>query len=226
MSKSGGVLQLRDVVVGAGLVLLLLVTGCRNLPAAGSLSGETDILFSEQFGEVVSGAWQLEGDDQSRATIEGGRLLITIDAPSTVHYTTLPDQTFSDFVLEVDATQQAGSPASSYGVLVRMAAPQQFYRFEVTGNGEYVVERHDGADSWVRLTDNWESSEALATGLNTTNRLAIVAEGGLFSFYANDELLTQVADAQYSQGAVALDAGTFGQPGLQVAFDNLVIREP
>lgn len=224
MSRSGGVAQLRSAVVG--LILLLSAIGCRNLPSAGALSGETDVLFSDQFGEVVSGAWQLEGDDQSRATIADGQLLITIDAPFTVHYTTLPDQIFSDFVLEVDATQQAGSPSSSYGVLLRMTGPQQFYRFEVTGNGEYVVERHDGADSWERLTVNWESSEALATGLNTTNRLAIIADGGTFSFYANDELLTQVVDAQYSQGAIALDAGTFGQPGLQVAFDNVVIREP
>jgi len=226
MSDRASVVWLRNIVVGAGLLMLLVVTGCRNLSSGGALSRDTEILFSEEFGESVSGAWQLEGDDQSRATIGDGHLLITIDAPSTVHYTTLPDQIFSNFVLEVDATQQAGSPSSSYGILLRMSGPQQFYRFEVTGNGEYVVERHDGAGSWVRLTDNWQSSEALVTGLNMTNRLAIVADGGMFSFYANDELLTQVVDAQYSQGAIALDAGTFGQPGLQVAFDNLVIRQP
>lgn len=226
MKGLGGVVRLRYLLLGTGLFVALLVTGCRSLQSGGALSGDTEIIFSEEFGEVVSGSWQLEGDDQSRATIGDGKLLITIDAPSTVHYTTLPDQIFSDFALEVDATQQAGSPASSYGVLLRMTGPQQFYRFEVTGNGEYVVERHDGAGSWVRLTDSWESSEALQAGLNTTNHLAIVAVGGTFSFYANDQLLTQVVDAQYGQGAIALDAGTFGQPGLQVAFDNLVIREP
>ena len=88
------------------------------------------------------------------------------------------------------------------------------------------MERHDGEGEWERLTDGWVPSPHLKKGLEATNRLTIIAAGGTFSFYANDQLLTQLLDRRYAAGKIALDAGTFAQTDLQVAFDNLLIREP
>lgn len=218
----------------AGLCLLLLaliVAGCRTSPLAGDVAGDgpptgSEVIFSDAFGEGTSGEWHLEADDVSGAHLAEGRLVVTVHEPNSVHYVTLTEPAFDDLVLEVDVTQLTGSPSASYGILLRMAGPQQFYRFEITGNGQYIVERHDGPDSFVRLTEKWASSPALQTGLNAVNHLAVVAEGSSFSFYANDQLLAEVNDSSYQQGPVALDAGTFGPTELQVAFDNVVISRP
>src|SRR5690606_7050909 len=138
----------------------------------------------------------------------------------------LAGQTFATVALEGGATLLAGGTDSTYGVLLRLAGPGQFYRFDITGNGLFVVERYDEGGGWTRLTDDWQESALLHQGVSATNRLGVLVVGGTFNFYANGELLLQLADARYSGGAIALDAGTYGQPGLRVAFDNLVVSQP
>ncbi|HSM57735.1 MAG TPA: family 16 glycoside hydrolase [Candidatus Sulfomarinibacteraceae bacterium] len=208
------------------LLTISFLSGCRTQPAGEGIPLGSEVIFSDEFDEGASGPWRLEGDDLSRATIADGHLLLAVNAPSSVHYVTLTEPSFSDFVLQVDATQLAGNPASSYGILARIAGEQQFYRFEVTGSGEYTVERHDGPGTYERLTDGWETSSALQTGVGATNRLVVVAAGSSLSFYANEDLLTRVNDGRYQAGTIALDAGTFGQGDLQVAFDNVRISRP
>lgn len=207
------------------LILLSLgFAGCARF--AGSSQQGRDLLFEDDFEDGLATGWLLEGDDQGQAEIVDGALLLTIKAPGTVQYVALEDQVFSDMIMDVEATQIGGAPGSSYGLLLRMVAPDQFYRFEVTSNGEYTIERHDGAGAWERLTDGWQTSPAILQGINQTNRLRVAVAGGTFSFYANETLLTQVVDRNYTAGAVALDAGTFNQSDLQVAFDNVAIQAP
>lgn len=206
------------------LVLALFLVACGNLPLA--RTGERDVIFHDDFEDTLSGSWHLEADSQGQAEVGNGKLLVTIAAPATVQFVTLEDQIFSDFVLDVEAAQVGGPVGSSYGVLIRMAAPGQFYRFEVTSNGEYTVERHEGSGTWTRLTDGWQQSAAILQGLDQVNHLRVAAVGGRFSFYANETLLTQVFDDAYVTGAIALDAGTFNQGELQVAFDNVIVSAP
>lgn len=206
------------------LPIFVLLSACGNLAVGGN--SERDVVFHDDFEDALSGGWHLEADAQGRAEVVDGKLLMTISAPATVQYVTLEDKVFSDFILDVEASQVAGPAGSSYGVLVRMVAPGQFYRFEVTSNGEYIVERHEGNGVWTRLTDGWQDSAAILQGTNRVNHLRVAAVEGRFSFYANDTLLTQVFDDSYVTGAMALDAGTFNQSELQVAFDNVIISSP
>lgn len=207
-------------------LLLLLLLGCsQNVGVPGLPVGE-DVLFADDFSPGQGGEWQLEGDEQGQALLMDGQLLLEINAPNTVQYATLAEPSPSDFVLEVDATLTAGGLDSTYGILFRIAEAKQFYRFALTGNGYYMVERHNEDDTWTRLIPEWEESEAINSGLNQTNHLAVRVAGGTFSVYANDQLLAEVADDRYPSGTIALSAGTFGQPGLRVAFDNLILREP
>jgi hypothetical protein len=204
---------------------LTALMACRTEPPS-ALSAAENTIYEDSFDLETTGTWLLEGDEQGQASISNGQLLLSVDAPLTVQYVTLSEPLFDDLVLEVDATQVAGNANNSYGVLVRKAGAAQFYRFEVTGNGQFAVERHDGPDSWVRLTDDWEETPALNAGTGATNHLKIVARGNSFAFYANDQLLAEFSDEGYARGVIAFDAGTFGQTSVQVAFDNLLIGEP
>jgi hypothetical protein len=179
--------------------------------------------FAEAFVAGQTGKWLIEQDTIGSAAIVNEQLLITVAAPNTVQYSTLQEKVYGDFALEVDVTQVAGPPESSYGVLFRVKDGQQFYRFDITGNGLYIIERHNGDGTWTRLVQEWTPASALNQGLNVTNRLRVLASGQSLTFYANDVLLTQVNDATYADGLIGLDAGTFGGSNLQVAFDNLTI---
>ncbi len=218
----------RRITIFLPLLAVWLLMGCGGrplLPQGQGVLGEQNAgaNFAEAFVAGQTGKWLIEQDTIGSTAIVNEQLLITVAAPNTVQYSTLQEKVYGDFALEVDVTQVAGPPESSYGVLFRVEDGQQFYRFDITGNGLYIIERHNGDGTWTRLVQEWTPASALNQGLNVTNRLRVLASGQSLTFYANDVLLTQVNDATYADGLIGLDAGTFGGSNLQVAFDNLTI---
>ncbi len=212
------------------LVALAALAGCGGrplLPDSQSTGGGTAAPlvadFTETFAPGQLGAWLLEQDEHGSTAIVNEQLVITLAAPNTIQYATLDGRTFGDFALEVDATQRAGPAESSYGILFRIVDGQQFYRFDITGNGLYMIERHNNDGTWTRLVPDWTPTSAIVQGLNQTNRLRVLAVGSSLTFYVNGILLTTISDATYTSGAIALDAGTFGGANMQVSFDNLAI---
>jgi hypothetical protein len=199
------------------LIVLLFLVACSG-------SSDATVLFEDEFVVGQSGNWITEGDVVGKTAVIDERLLIQIDQPNTMQFATLEDPLFTDFDLTVDARLLAGDVESSYGILFRMQDLQQFYRFEVTGTGLYVIERRNVDGTWLRLVQDWTETPALNQGLAVTNQLRVSAYGAVLTFYAIGTLLQQVQDAHFKAGAIALDAGTFGQGGLQVAFDNVVVR--
>jgi hypothetical protein len=214
----------------AGLLLLtvgLAACEAEPPPTAVPLQAEDSrVLLVEEFSVGNTSNWQTEADDLGMTAVLSERMLIEISAHNTIQYTTLEDQTFGNFVMEVEATQLAGSLESSFGVLFRMQSPDQFYRFDITGDGHYTVERRNADGTWTRFVEDWPLADSLKQGYNVTNLLRVLADGPTIAVYANGELLHQLSDTAYTEGGIALSGGTFGQAGLSVSFDNLVIQRP
>ena len=214
------------------LLLLWAAVATISLGACKSSSDEAQspkdggVYFSDEFDPGDTGDWYLEADDQGSSAVIGERMVITIDAPNSAQYSTLRNHTFGDFALEVEATQVEGNPGNSHGVLFRMRSPSEFYRFDITADGNYVIERRNADGTWSRLLDDWTPSTAIRQGLNNTNRLKVVAEGAKLTFFVNDQELQTITDNAYLSGNIALDVGTFGQTASSVAFDNVVVRRP
>jgi hypothetical protein len=204
---------------------LLLIWLC-CLPACGQGQRDDNILYQDQFAPTQLTNWLLEGDAQGRTMIMNEQLVIQVDAANTIQFATLQEPAFSDFVLEVDAQLLAGSLDSSFGVLFRQDENGRFYRFVITGNGLFMLERRNGDGSWTRLLEEWAQTDAINQGTNAINRLRVEAAGSRIAVYVNEQYLHEANDNAYSQGMIALEASTFGQPGLQVAFDNLTVRQP
>lgn len=209
------------------LVVALLLAGCGSRPliptaeqqATTNPSGD----FTDGFAPGQTGNWLFEQDEFASTGIVNEQLVITIAVPNTIQYATLQDKTFTDFIMEVDAWQRAGALESTYGVLFRMEDGQQFYRFDITGNGLFMIERRRVDGTWERLVPEWTPTTAIKQGLNEANRLKVLASGPAMAFYVNDVLLVQLNDSSLSSGSIALDAGTFGGGNLQVSFDNLSV---
>ncbi|MFQ5398666.1 MAG: hypothetical protein ACE5E7_03615 [Anaerolineae bacterium] len=205
------------------IILIGFLSACAGDAAAPRLD---DALFHDEFTTGETADWLLEGDALGRAAIVNEQLLLEVNAPNTIQFATLNGMNFSDLALEVDVTQLAGSLESSYGVLFRMQGPDAFYRFEITGNGLYMAERRNADGTWTQFLDDWTEAAAINQGLRATNHLRVAAMGAGMAFYVNGVLLFETSDVQYATGTIALDGGTFGQPGLQVVFDNVVVRQP
>lgn len=209
------------------LVAMLVLSACGEAVGNGSSqAADSDLLFGDEFTSETPGPWLLEGDEFGTTAVQDGRMVIDVVQAGSMQYTALEEPQFTDFDLEVEAQLLEGDRDATYGLLFRMAGPEQFYRFELTGDGRYVVERRDPGGDWQRLVQGWQQSPDIATGPGAVNRLRVTAEGPAMAFYANGELLDEVQDSAYSGGQVALDAGTFGAQRTIVAFDNLAIRAP
>ena len=212
------------------LLALLIVLGvmvtvacAEQLPQSDPSIEPGQILFNDQFIAGQTGNWLLEQDEISSVEMANEQLVLNINQPNTIQFATLQDPEFSDFVVEVDGRQRAGPADGSYGILFRVQDADRFYRFSITSNGLYVIERHDADGTWTRLIPEWQTSEAINQGLNVANRLKVIATGPEFTVYVNDILLQQVSDSTYSSGTLALSGGTFGGANLQVSFDDLVV---
>ncbi len=208
------------------IVATISLGACKSSSDGAESPRDGGVYFSEEFDPGDTGDWYLEADAQGSSAVIGERMVITIDAPNSAQYSTLRNHTFGDFVLEVEATQVEGNPGNSFGVLFRMRSPSEFYRFDITGDGNYVIERRNADGTWSRLLDDWTPSSAISQGLNNTNRLKVVAEGAKLTFFVNDQELQTITDNAYLSGNIALDVGTFGQTASSVAFDNVVVRRP
>jgi len=193
---------------------------------AGQASGGEDLVFGDDFSPDSNGSWLLETDESGSTVIQDGRLVVDVSQPGTLQYSALEEPSLADFDLAVEAELLNGDRDATYGLLFRMASSQEFYRFELTGDGRYVIERHDADGTWHRLVDGWQQSSAIMTEPGAVNQLRVTAVGPALTFYINDTLLQELQDSRYAAGKLALDAGTFSDERTIAAFDNLTIREP
>lgn len=186
-------------------------------------------ILVEDFAQQVDNRWWLEGDGYGRTLIANNKLVIEVNQPNTIQYATLREFIRSDLTVEVDATLQSGSANSSYGILFRMQEGGAFYRFEVTGNGSYAVQKRHLDGTWRHLgqAGSWLKSDAIRTGVGSTNRLKVAISGQTAVVSVNGLPLEQINnfDSEYGSGTIALSAGTFSQAGMQVLFDALVVTE-
>lgn len=201
------------------LPALLLLTGCRL---------GTRTIVADDFDSADGAAWEMAADDLGRAAVRDGRLILELDAPDALQFVRLAEPQIANFALEVDATFEAGDFGNTYGVLYRMQGNSAFYRFELTGDGSYVVEKRLASGEWERLSAGWVESDAILTGLNVTNRIGVSMRDSRMALYINGKLVERhdLGADFYGPGTIALDVGTYRRGGVRVAFDNFVLREP
>ena len=73
------------------------------------------------------------------------------------------------------------------------------------------------------IGDWWFESPAIKQGSGITNRLKVRAEAGNLIFYVNDQEVGRVTDNSYANGDIGLIAGSLGQGGVLVQFDNFKV---
>ena len=192
-------------------------------PACGSTQdgGETEA-WREEFSDPVSG-WQVESDASAAVAQQNGVMSVLVDAPNRLAWASAGRE-FADYHLFVSATQVAGPDDNEYGVLARMRDASHFYRFSISGNGYYLVSKHDG-DLWTRLSGDWTVSDAIRLG-TAANLMEVICKGEKMTFLVNGVELVQVADPDYLQGDIGLYAGSFYETGVEIHFDDLSVTQP
>jgi hypothetical protein len=196
----------------AALTALVLLSACAN--PSGTSAG-----FEDNFD--ARNGWMLISNAQADVAIQGGQLLITVKKPDSLAWTTAQGKVFDDLSLDVDATALAGPDDNAYGVIVRHADDDKLYRFEISGDGYYNIQKRVKG-KWEQLVPDWTPSNAIRQG-RVTNHLRVTCAGDVMTFSVNQIQLAQVKDTSLARGAIGLVAGTLTQPDVHVAFDHLKV---
>ena len=164
--------------------------------------------------------WTTSYDGTTAGYYKAGAYHISIDTDNLVAWET-GDLTAGDFVAEVEVSHYDGPLINEGGLLFRYVDSANFYLVSVSSDGYFVVKKLvDG--EWVTLVE-WTESDAANTGSRSANYLTVLAEGEQLAFFINDELVAEVADDSFSEGGVALVAGTLDEYEVDIAFDNFAL---
>jgi hypothetical protein len=189
------------------------VSGSSSLPTGAVIS-------SDNFSDPTSG-WAEFSGSQSEQTYQNGKFVITVHDVDYIAWS-FASQNYADFVVEATAAKTSGPNDGVYGLLFRFVDNQNYYAFVVNATGSYLVAVRIN-NAWTNLIPLTKNS-AIKTG-SAVNKLAVVAQGDSFSFYANGVLLNQVTDTTFTNGDIAIMAGTNATGELVVSFSGVNVWE-
>ena len=130
-------------------------------------------------------------------------------------------ETYSDFILEVDAGQVSG-PVGDYGLIFRKEAGN-FYYFRIYSDGKYMISKsfEKGEEDWENIKD-WTDSKHIKRGKGI-NRLKVIAHGSQILVFVNEEYLATVTDSSFVKGGAGMIVGTYNESNVHVHFDNFKV---
>lgn len=178
------------------------------------------IIFSDDF-DRDDGIWDTYDDEWAAAWYEDGWFHLLIKESNYLSWSNAGYE-FSDFVLVVDAQQMGGSDDNSYGVQFRYQDVANFYEFDISGDGYYILGKYVD-DEWVDII-SWTATEHINQGENF-NHIEVMCRGDRIELYVNGHHLVTVTDDTFVSGDIGLIAGANEEPNVHVAFDNLEVWE-
>jgi hypothetical protein len=186
-------------------------------PAAESQAGK--LLYSDDFSSSKSG-WTISISGDITAFYKNGRYHMTAVPANYFNGWYVPRLDLSDFIVQVEATKEAGPDDNEFGLSIRSPVPGSYYVFLISSDGYYTFGKDENS-TWV-TPFNWTKSSAIKTG-NATNLLEVVARGDKFSFYANGEKLGDYTDSSFANGRLALHVGSTSEGNVTIGFDNFKV---
>jgi hypothetical protein len=182
---------------------------------------EGEVLLEEDFNSEFSAVVTAGSSDVADYTFEDGGYAIQVNETGYISWEPLPDS-YRDVSIEVETTLTGPQDAAA-AIIFRMQDGDNFYIFNVSGDGQYNLELYAGDGDPTTLVD-WSTSASI-NGPEEMNLLRVETDGDTIRLYVNGDLLEEVTDGTFIRGDVAIATNTFSEAGAKVKFDNLIITE-
>lgn len=127
----------------------------------------------------------------------------------------------TDFYLELTSNLGLCRGDDNYGVLVRSASLQDYYRFLIACNGQIRLERVKNGQ--IALLQDWTFSGQVPPGSPLVLKLGVWAVGSDLRFFINDVFQFAAKDSVLTVGTVGVFARASGQNPLTVSFSDLKV---
>lgn len=211
-----------------------------SLPSWGGVIGRGPASASEHWEVLISDAFNDNSNDwdvgpledsenfwiTSNAAIGNGVYHIEGKANQDVVWWVYPDiRSVSNFHLSVRLRLVSGARDGEVGVVFRLSGDgDRYYRFYISPRlQEYTLDLYyDG--EWTTLI---EATYTPAILPNDWNKVEVEANGAHFSFWINDQYITDVYDSTLDRGKVGITIGLLdpGDEGV-FEFDDFEVRVP
>jgi hypothetical protein len=180
------------------------------------------VILTDDFSTANS--WSLGTSGEGRAALSKNELTLAIGPTAAKDYilSLRQEPQLSDFYAEITASPSLCRGGDEYGLLVRAASTQDYYRFALTCNGQARVDRiiqnnTTSPQPWV--------DGAVPPGAPSTSRIAVWAVGREMRFFVNDEYVFTINDPLLPQGSLGVFARSVNDNAVTINFSNLIIRE-
>lgn len=182
--------------------------------------GQGQVIFQDDF--AAEGDWSVISGNQGSATVVNGRLTLALSEPGTFLFTTRAAPLFDDFYLEITASPSLCRGADEYGLLLRVTAALEYYRFSLSCDGRARVDRFYAGR--VTSVIPWTANGVIPTGVPSSVRLGVWAQQEEIRFFVDDQYMFSVRDTLLYAGTLGPFVRTAGDTPVTVGFSELVVR--
>jgi hypothetical protein len=180
------------------------------------------ILFQDDFSQPITG-WDRYQVNGGIMDYDGGGYRFLVNDLNTNFWST-PHKNYADVRLEVDTGKLAGPDENRIGLICRYTG-EDYYFFLISSDGYYGIGIFTGGQATLLGQSEMQASTSINKGL-AINHLRADCAGDKLALYVNGLEAASVQDASLKSGDIGMLAGTFGQPGVDVIFDNFVVLKP
>ena len=184
-------------------------------PSYGSL------IFSDDFQKPE--LWALGRGPAGSAAFGKGEVSLVVNQPRGYLYSLRQETTLENFYLEITAAPSICRGGDEYGLLIRLASTQDFFRFGLTCRGEARLDRV--LSGQASSPHPAEFSGVVPPGAPSLSRLAVWALGKELRFYANGQFLFSISDNSLPRGGIGVYARAVGDDSVTVNFSELSVYE-
>lgn len=146
---------------------------------------------------------------------EGTRYLLGKGSASSPH--------LKNVVISVATSVQSGADDNWFGVMCRLTAKDEGYAFLISADGFWAIAYSNGAN--LSFIQNWRETDLINQG-HADNRIEARCIEDYLALYINGKFAGDAKDSRLKDvGAVGLVAGGVKTNAVDVAFDELTLRE-
>jgi hypothetical protein len=208
------------------LMIVLINAGCvpfSSRQAATPTVKPGTVLFADDFSHPPGG-WGIWNRDGASVGYHDDGLRVQVNTPQS-DFWSVAGRNFSDAQIEVDATKIGGPNNNDFGILCRYLDKDNFYLLVVSSDGYYGIAKLKTGHYSMISADTLQYSSTVATGKGRVH-LRADCVGDRLSLYANGEKLVEAKDSDFASGDVGVLAGAYNEQGVDILFDNFVVKKP
>jgi len=204
------------------VVLSLFSMACQVFSTVISAPPEK-VLFRDDFSTSSSG-WSQAQTSLGAVQYVDGIFRIRVEAANT-HVWGIPGLHFRDTLITVEALKVTGVDDNLFGVICRYRRDPRFYAFLISSDGYYGIAKVQHGKVQLLSGEALLPTEAIRQG-KASNRIQAECVGSFLVLRINEEGIAVVQDEDFPSGDVGLIAGSMHTPGVEIHFDDFIVRKP